>query len=150
MKIRIGKGIGDVSETTLRFFKQIGVEDVHMPTRWSERTGSPPTVRPHVPPTQKGPAGGIGKPWDLDELNRVKERIASFDLEATVAGLGPPGSTGSPGSSVHRGTSGTHRRTRCLRWAEPRSLRSGTSLAEECASAALEFGLIPNCAAEAR
>ena len=91
MKIRIGKGIGDVSERTLRFFKQIGVEDVHMPTRWSERAGSAPTVRPHVPPTQKGPAGGIGKPWDVDELKRVKERIASFDLEATVAGLGLSG-----------------------------------------------------------
>ena len=56
VKIKIGKGIGDVSEATLRFFKQIGVEDVHMPTRWNERTGSTPTVRPLVPPTQKGRA----------------------------------------------------------------------------------------------
>ena len=91
MKIKIGKGIGDVSEATLRFFKQIGVEDVHMPTRWNERTGSTPTVRPHVPPTQKGRAREIGKPWDLDELKRVKERIAEFELEATVAGLGLSG-----------------------------------------------------------
>jgi mannonate dehydratase len=87
-RIRIGKGIGDIDESTLRFFKQIGVEDVHMPTRWNERAGSTPTVRPHVPPTAKGPSGAIGKPWDLAELKRIKERIAEFELDATVAGLG--------------------------------------------------------------
>jgi len=90
-KIRIGKGIGDVSESTLRFFKQIGVEDVHMPTRWSENPNSNPTVMPHVPPTAKGPSGKIGKPWDLDELRRIKQRIADFEMEATVAGLGLSG-----------------------------------------------------------
>lgn len=90
-KIRIGKGIGDVAEETLRFFKQIGVEDVHMPTRWNEKANSTPTVRPHVPPTAKGKWGGVGNPWDVDELKRVKQRIADFELEATVAGLGLSG-----------------------------------------------------------
>jgi len=89
--IRIGKGIGDISEGTLKFFKQIGVEDVHMPTRWNENPNSNPTVRPHVPPTAKGKSGPIGKQWDLAELKRVKERIAEYELEATVAGLGLSG-----------------------------------------------------------
>ncbi len=90
-QIRVGKGIGDIAEPTLRFFKQIGVEDVHMPTRWNEREGSNPTVRPHVPPTAKGRPGSIGKPWDISELKRIKERIAEFGMEATVAGLGLSG-----------------------------------------------------------
>lgn len=89
--IRIGKGIGDISESTLKFFRQIGVEDVHMPTRWNETPNTTPTVRPHVPPTAKGKSGPIGKQWDLDELKRVKARIAEFGLEATVAGLGLSG-----------------------------------------------------------
>ncbi len=90
-KIRIGKGIGDVAEETLRFFKQIGVEDVHMPMRWNEKRNTTPTVRPHVPPPSKGKSGGIGDKWDLDELKRIKERITEFELEATVAGLGLSG-----------------------------------------------------------
>jgi len=89
--IRIGKGIGDVSDQTLTFFKQIGVEDVHMPTRWNETPNSSPTVRPHVPPTAKGKSGGIGREWDLDELRRVRQRIADYELEATVSGLGLSG-----------------------------------------------------------
>ena len=90
-RIRVGKGIGDVSTETLKFFKQIGVEDVHMPTRWNERSGSTPTVRPHVPPAAIGPAGLVGKPWDLDELKRIKDRISEHGLEATVAELGLSG-----------------------------------------------------------
>ncbi len=98
-KIKIGKGLGDVSETTLLFFKQIGVEDVHMPTRWNEKPGARPTTRPLVPPTQKGPVGAQGKVWDENELLRIKERISAFGLQATVAGLGVSGNIvmGKPG-----------------------------------------------------
>lgn len=98
-KIKIGKGLGDVSETTLRFFKQIGVEDVHMPTRWNEKPGTRPTTRPLVPPTQSGPVGAQGTVWDEDELLRIKARIHDFGLQATVAGLGISGNIvmGKPG-----------------------------------------------------
>lgn len=90
-RIKIGKGLGDVAETTLRFFKQIGVEEVHMPTRWNEKAGARPTTRPLVPPTQTGPSGKQGSVWNEAELLRIKERIEAFDLKATVAGLGLSG-----------------------------------------------------------
>lgn len=89
--IRIGKGIGDIAETTLRFFRQIGVEDVHMPTRWNERAGTGPTTRPLIPPTQTGAVGRQGRVWDEAELRCIRDRIASFGLQATVAGLGLSG-----------------------------------------------------------
>ena len=85
--IRIGKGLGDVSESTLRFCKQIGVEAVSMPTRWSEETGKAPGTRLLVPKTQTGPSGNQPDPWDRDELLRIRERIESFGLAPTVAGL---------------------------------------------------------------
>ena len=39
-QIKIGKGIGDISEQTLRFYRQIGVDAVVMPTRMAHRTGN--------------------------------------------------------------------------------------------------------------
>lgn len=85
--IRISKSLGDVSESTLRFFGQMGVEDVSMPTRWSERTGAAPGTRPLIPPAQTGPGGPQPSPWDVDELIRVRDRIASFGLNPSSAGL---------------------------------------------------------------
>ena len=74
--IRIGKGLGDVSEETLRFFHQIGVEAVWMPARFVERMGTAPTVRPLVPPTQRKPVGDQPPAWNRDELLRIRERAA--------------------------------------------------------------------------
>jgi D-mannonate dehydratase len=79
--------MGDVSESTLRFCKQVGVEAVSMPTRWSEQTGRAPGTRLLVPTAQTGPPGGQPNPWDKLELERIKERIESFGLIPTVAGL---------------------------------------------------------------
>lgn len=89
--IKIGKGLGDIAETTLRFFKQIGVEEVSMPTRWNENPGTGGTTRPFVPPTQTGPRGKQGGVWDEALLVRIREHIESFDLKPTVAGLGLSG-----------------------------------------------------------
>jgi mannonate dehydratase len=86
-EIKIGKGLGDVSESTLRFCKQVGVEAVSMPTRWSEQTGKAPGTRLLVPKTQTGPSGRQPDPWDRSELLRIRERIESFDLIPEVAGL---------------------------------------------------------------
>jgi mannonate dehydratase len=88
-QIKIGKGIGDISEKTLRFYRQIGVDAVTMPTRWHEKTGT--GERKLVPPTQTGPKGSQGRVWDEEEVTRVKERIESFDLIPLVAGLGISG-----------------------------------------------------------
>ena len=84
-QIKIGKGVGDVSERTLRFYRQIGVEAVSMPTRWREVPGA--GERQLVPPTQTGPKGAQGEVWDERELQRIKARIAAFDLQPLAARL---------------------------------------------------------------
>ena len=85
--IKIGKELGDVAETTLRFFRQIGVEAVGMPTRWHVTPGARPTTRPLVPETQRGPAGAQPPAWDEEELRRVKAQIERFGLRPIQANL---------------------------------------------------------------
>jgi mannonate dehydratase len=85
--IKIGKGLGDVAEETLRFFRQIGVEEVGMPARYITEPGTPPTRRPHVPPTQTGPAGSMPPPWDDEELRAIRARMGSFGLTPTMMSL---------------------------------------------------------------
>ena len=88
-QIKIGKGIGDISEQTLRFYRQIGVDAVVMPTRWRTEPGT--GERKLVPPTQTGPKGAQGGIWDERELQRIKARIESYDLIPLIAGLGISG-----------------------------------------------------------
>ena len=96
-QIKIGKGIGDISEQTLRFYRQIGVDAVVMPTRWRTEPGT--GERKLVPPTQMGPKGAQGGIWDERELQRIKARIESYDLTPLIAGLGISGRVlmGQPG-----------------------------------------------------
>ncbi|MCB0100180.1 MAG: hypothetical protein KDE46_30820, partial [Caldilineaceae bacterium] len=68
MTLQIGKEIGDVAEETLRFFAQIGVEAVGMPTRFNTTPGANPTTRPLIPPPQTQPAPSLATPWDEDEM----------------------------------------------------------------------------------
>jgi len=82
--MKISKGLGDLSEQTLRFNRQIGVEAVGLPGGWST---APRHSRPHVPPPQRGPAGPPGKVWDVEELRRMRARTAQFGLEATSKAL---------------------------------------------------------------
>jgi mannonate dehydratase len=84
MEIKIGKGLGDLSEGTLRFYRQIGVEDVSLPGRF---TTEPRPSRPHVPPAQKGPAGPQPQPWNAAELMRWREHVAHYELNASTMGL---------------------------------------------------------------
>ena len=84
-QVKIGKGIGDISENTLRFYRQIGVDAVTIPTRWNDKPGT--GERKLVPATQTGPKGGIGRIWDEGEMQRIKAHIESFDLIPLVAGL---------------------------------------------------------------
>ena len=80
----IAKQLADVSDVTLRFFRQIGVEAVGVPARLvTELRRS----RPHVPPAQEGPAGPQPPPWDAAELQGVCDRVRSFGLEPYAAAL---------------------------------------------------------------
>ena len=58
-----------------------------MPTRWSEQAGAAPGTRPLIPPAQTGPGGPQPPPWDVDELARIRDRITSFGLNPSSAGL---------------------------------------------------------------
>lgn len=89
--VKIGKGLGDVSEGTLRFYRQIGVEEVGMPSQLGKRGGEMPAARPLVPATQRGPRGAQGKPWDEEELVRVRDWIEPFGLRPSVMNLGLSG-----------------------------------------------------------
>jgi len=45
---KISKGLGNLAEETLRFYRQIGVEEVAVPARLNTRVN----LRPLVPPVQ--------------------------------------------------------------------------------------------------
>jgi mannonate dehydratase len=89
--IKVGKGLGDISEGTLQFFRQVGVEAVSIPTRYNEKKDGVLTTRPLVPPTQRGPAGPMGKPWDEAEVQRVIERVSNYGFSIEGARLGLSG-----------------------------------------------------------
>jgi mannonate dehydratase len=82
--VLIAKQLADVSDGTLRFFRQIGVEAVGVPTRM---VTEPRRSRPHVPPPQEGPAGPQPPPWDAAGLQQVCDRVRSFGLEPYTATL---------------------------------------------------------------
>ena len=81
--VAIGVGLGDVAEETLRFYRQIGVEAVRIPTRYVTRVRASSLV----PPAQRGPRGAQPEAWDEAELLRIIERVESFGLAPAVVGL---------------------------------------------------------------
>ena len=84
-QLKIAKGLRDVSSQTLRFFRQMGVEHVTMPTRYRTTV----TKRGLVPPTDTGPRPGqMLRPWDANELIKIKKRIESFGLKPEMVHLG--------------------------------------------------------------
>ncbi len=85
--MQIGKELGDVAATTLRFFRQIGVEVVGIPTRWNVTPGTRPTTRPLVPETQRGPVGAQPPAWNEDELRRIIHQIEAAGLQPVQANL---------------------------------------------------------------
>lgn len=94
--MKIGKQLGDVSSATLRFFRQIGVEEVGMPSRLITE---PRRSRPLVPAAQEGPAAPQPDPWNAATLAQIRARIdqaglvpASMDLPLSAEIL-----TGGPG-----------------------------------------------------
>ena len=85
--VNLGKGLGDVDAKTLTFFKQIGVEQVTIPSRETGRIGRVPLV----PPTQRAPRGAQREPFDAQELCRIKAHVESFGLSVCGTGLQPSG-----------------------------------------------------------
>ena len=80
----------DLSTERLRFYRQIGAEEVTLAVTAGGGGESDPTarvrgrpVRPLVPPAQTGRAGGPGAPWDESDLIAKSERCAAFGLEVT-------------------------------------------------------------------
>lgn len=83
-RFKIGKQIGDVSDQTLGFYRQIGVEEVTMPSRYVTTLTS---SRPMVPPPQFGTERPQPPAWTESELARIRERIETFDLVPTAISL---------------------------------------------------------------
>jgi len=82
--MKIGKELSDVSMATLGFFRQIGVEEVSMPSRF---VTEPRRSRPLIPPAQLAPPGPAGEPWDEGVLRQVRDRIVSIGLAPTTMHL---------------------------------------------------------------
>ena len=87
----------DLSTDRLRFYRQIGAEEVTLGSNasldhddFTTRITDRP-VRPLVPPAQTGRGGGPGAPWDQDTLREQMARCASFGLQGTTMVLGLSG-----------------------------------------------------------
>ena len=96
--IRISLPLIDLSEERLKFYRQIGVEEVTMPARYTTEVRARP-VRPLVPSAQTRAPGPLSQPWDEAELIRIRKRIEAFDLVPTTMALGLSGNIlmGKPG-----------------------------------------------------
>ncbi len=84
-QIKVGKGLRDLSDETLDFFRMLGVRHVVMPTSYSltqRRRGLVPA--PDTGPRTHAPL----KPWDRDELQRIKARIEGKGLVPMMLHLG--------------------------------------------------------------
>ena len=82
--LKIAKGLRDVSDETLNFFLQMGVEYVTMPSRFNIRR----TKRGLVPGTDRGPQSyDPVQPLDADELIKIKSHLAARGLKAEMVRL---------------------------------------------------------------
>ena len=84
-QIKIGKGLRDLSDATLDFFRMLGIRHVTMPSSYSLRQRR----RGLVPATDTGPRSESPmEPWNRDELVRIKARIANKGLVPMMIHLG--------------------------------------------------------------
>lgn len=84
-QLKLGKGLRDVSDESLRFFQQMGVHYVAMPSRYSTEV----TKRPLVPGVDRGPVpDAMLRAWDAGELIRIQDRIRSAGMEPLMVHLG--------------------------------------------------------------
>ena len=84
-RLKVAKGLRDLSDDTLTFFKQMGIEHVVMPTRFN----LDPSPRPLVPAASRGPQNDAPlQPWDAGELKRIKDHLGERGLTAGMVNLG--------------------------------------------------------------
>ena len=84
LPLKIAKGLRDVSDETLNFFLQMGVEYVTIPSRFNIRR----TKRGLVPGTGRGPQNYDPiQPLDADELIKIKNHLAGRGLKAEMVRL---------------------------------------------------------------
>lgn len=84
-ELKIGKGLRDVNDATLRFFQQMGVEHVVMPTSYNTEVRK----RGLVPGTDHGPSPDqMLQAWDANELIRIKRKIEDSGLKVEMVHLG--------------------------------------------------------------
>ena len=81
----------DLSEERLRFLRQIGVEAVTIPARYSTEPVVP-SGHLLVPPARTTPVEVPSLAWNAEEFSRICERVRAFDLEPMSTSLGIPGS----------------------------------------------------------
>ena len=80
---KISRGLGNVAESTLRFFAQIGVEEVSIPSRLNDNLAA---AAARAVTSIKG-SGPLPAMWDEAELQRIAERVRAFDLNPTLMDL---------------------------------------------------------------
>jgi len=84
-RLKIAKGLRDLHEDTITFFRQMGVEHVVMPTRFTTER----TKRGLVPSADRGPQSDAPiTPWKTAELKRIKDYLAERELSAEMVHLG--------------------------------------------------------------
>jgi mannonate dehydratase len=81
--MHIHAALPNLAENTLRYYRQIGIEDVTMPAQYTESGAS----RPLVPPAQKSAPPPLPPAWDIDQLLRISSRIRAFDLNPACMDL---------------------------------------------------------------
>lgn len=83
--LKVGKGLRDLSDETLDFFRMLGVRHVAMPSSYSltrRRRGL-------VPATDTGPRSDAPMAvWDREELIRIQERLTKKGLVPLMVRLG--------------------------------------------------------------
>ncbi len=85
VQIKVAKGLRDLSDETLSFFKQLGVRHVVMPGNFNLKASK----REMVPPADFGPQNdNLLQPWDAAELKRIKDYLAERGLSAEMVHLG--------------------------------------------------------------
>ncbi len=75
--MKICKALGNIREETLRFYQQIGVEQVSIPPEINSNL----QLRPLVPPPQQQPPNSMPKKWNESELNNICEQVRTYELE---------------------------------------------------------------------
>ena len=84
-RLKLAKGLRDLSDDTLAFFKQLGIEHVTMPTRFNLESSK----RGLIPGTDNGPSNDEPlEPWKAAELKRIKDYLGERGLSAEMVHLG--------------------------------------------------------------